>query len=405
MISDPLQLGFRVHYFRDLANAGTVDLRTVKMDESVPLEVQNNCPACKNTLRVFCTLIAGHGKNRIRIGCCKACGYMGYIDRPSQDWIVRYYKDEWDNAQMRDIKEEAKKLKHGLSPEQYDMVHATSHLPVSREKAVCDIGCGNGAILKEFENIGFRNLIGVENSRYRAELAREKYGYPVLIGNFENPEIRRELESKLPIGIFTSFHVMEHVYDPEEVLRVSSSLQQENDYLIFAMPDVLFEPSIITLFWLPHLHSYTRVSLERLFNSFGYEVIQDNFTYKRLMMTCQKKVNPRPRYAPENDYINSAAERLRKWFFLDNMNVGKKYRVSWTSKSYHTNYKQVFSSRFLDKIVQGMEQAYDFSATRFMKMFTNRRSLVISPLEKRFTSFEESPFEIQFDGDIELLVR
>lgn len=432
----PTQLGFRVHYFRDLANAGTADLRTIKMTDEIPFDVQTQCPACRIDLIVFCTLVASDDYKRIRIGACETCGYLGYIDRPSKDWMVRYYEEDWDNARMRDVKKDAAELKHALSKEQQDLVNLAVGTGVRRTRAVCDIGCGNGGILKGMADVGFTNLIGVENSRYRAELAREKYGYNVFVGNFENQDVQKSLAAEAPMGIFLSFHVMEHVYHPREIIASCATQQQEGDHLIFAMPDTLYEPAIITLFWLPHLHSYTRATLERLFNAYGYAVVADNFLHRRLMMAAKKVnpvrelargitprariehadpavshgafsngvKNPKPRYISQFDR-NATAARLMDWFFLQQMEESKRYAVSWTSKKYQTGVAPVSVYRSFDRLLQRGEQAYDFLATRLFNSFRNYRSIVISPLEKRITDPKESYLEIQYDGDIELLVR
>lgn len=402
---DPLRLGFRLHYFRDLANAGTTDLRTVRMDGNVPFSLQERCPACEIPLSTLCTFIAKKDARRIRLGCCGECGYIGYIDRPTQEWMNKYYEEEWDNAKSRNVKEEAKQLKHGVSPEQRDALLLAKKLGVSYEALICDIGCGNGAILKEFANLGFQNLIGVENSCYRAELTREKYGFKTLIGNFENSDIKRELEKVKPVGLFFSSHVFEHIYDPRAALAICRDLQNEGGHFIAALPDAEFEPAVITLFWLPHLHAHTRRSFERLLNRYGYEVVADNFTYKRLMLAGCKVRQPVSRYSRDGDYRSKAAKRLHEWFFINRMEKDKRYRVSWTSKTYHTDLARAASLQTIDAFLQGVEHAYDFFAARLLDRFTNRRSLVISPLEKRFTSPEESPLEIQYEGDIEFLLR
>lgn len=400
----PNHLGFRVHYFRDLANAGTIDLRTIKMTDEIPYDVHTQCPACQKDLVIFCTLVAGGDRKRIRIGACETCGYLGYIDRPTKEWMVRYYEEDWDNARVRDVKKDAAALTHALSREQQDLIHLAVDERILRTRAVCDIGCGSGSILKGMADAGFTNLVGVENSRYRAELAREKYGYNILVGNFENADIQKTLFQQSPIGVFLSFHVMEHVYHPREVVASCATLQKEGDHLIFAMPDLLHEPAIVTLFWLPHLHSYTRMTLERLFNTYGYEVVADNFSHRRLMMAAKKVKNPKPRYTAQFDQ-HEAAARLIDWFFLRQMDPERRYMVSWTSKKYQTGVRCVSAHRAIDGFFQSGEWVYDFLATRLFHSFRNRRSVVVSSLEKRITDPKDSYLEIQFDGDIELLVR
>ena len=398
-------MGFRVHYFRDLANPGTTDLRTIRITDAIPFGTQPNCPGCDKELKPFCTLIASDDRKRMRMGLCVSCGYIGYIDRPTKEWIVDYYIEDWDNAKARNLAEEARKLKHGLTAEQRDAVHLADTLSINKEKWVCDIGCGNGGCLKEFQNIGFNHLVVVENSRYRAELAHLKYGFPVEVGNFESPSVAAALKKSAPIGVFFSHHTLEHVYTPREKFETTSGLQEEGDYTILTMPDVVHEPGIITLFWLPHLHGYTRVTLERLLNNHGYEVAADNFQYKRLMMASKKVADPKPRYASDPHAMEAALERIRNWFFVGSMEPGKRYCMWWRSKTYHTGLKPVYAWAAADHMQKKLEYIYDYAAARMFHSFRNQRSIVISPLEKRYTNPADCPLEIQFDGDIELLVR
>lgn len=400
-----LASGFRVHYFRDLSNAGTVDLHTIVLTSKIPMSEWSSCPACKVELMTLVTFVAGNYGRRVRLGFCRSCGYIGYRDRPAREWIINYYTEDWDNAKARDIKKEAASMCHALSREQYDAAHFAEVLSVDKNRAICDIGCGNGGILEEFRKMGYNRAVGVENSRYRAFLAKERYGCEVLVGDFENPKILAELANRSPVGLFFSFHTLEHVYNPVEVIEAVSNLQKEGDYVILAMPDAEFEPGVVTLFWLPHLHAYTRVTIEKILNNAGYEVIADNFSYKRLMMVGRKTLNPKPRYVPKADYKSEAAARLINWFYLPSFTDGSRYRVWWTNKTYHTGYNRVSSFRAADLARQKISRTAQFFASRFLRIFNNERSLVISGIKKRFTDPEQSPVEIQYDKNIEFLAR
>lgn len=405
--SDNSSSGFRVHYFRDLANPGTLDLRTITLDESVPFDTHTSCPACGMTLSVLCTFIAGNDAKRMRLGFCPTCGYQGYMDRPTAEWTMNYYVEEWDNAKLKDVKREVAEVPRGLTHQQRLTVRMADRPEVSKKRPVCDIGCGDGLVLKEFENIGFSNLIGVEHSRFRAEMAKEKFGYPMIIGNFEGKEVSRELAAHAPIGVFFTFHVMEHVYEPCEVIRTASKLQKEGDIFILAMPDGMGEPKVTTLFWLPHLHAYTHVALERILNAYGYEVIDDNLEFKKHLIVACRKVDgiPKTRYQPAADYGALYKSGVLDYFLLNRADLGKRYCFSWTSKVYHTDLRHAPQWEWIDRIIQRYEQAYWYIVSRALGRFANKRSMVISRLAKRMTSPEESSLEIQFDGPIQMLLR
>lgn len=401
----PYSSGFRIHYFRDLANPGTVDLRTISI-AGVPMERREECDACKTQLSVLCTFISHKDRIRMRLGVCKTCGYIGYMDRPSKKWVDHFYTEEWDNAKLKNVCEEAPKIKFGLTKEQRDSVHLVETLNMPKG-SVCDIGCGNGAVLEEFSRMGFKTLLGVESSRYRAELTTARFGHHVAVGNFEDKAVVDELVRHGPIDVMYSFHVMEHVYDPHKFLSVAAKLQHDGGYIIFAMPDVEHEPCITTLFWLPHLHAYSRQALEKLLNTHGYEVVADNFSYNRLMIAARKTVNPVARYHLEHDPMARTMARIEKWFSLNSLKPGVRYCAGYRNKTYTTSLRSVSSSKSFDMFVQRLEQLYDYVASRIFGKFRNIRSMVISRLDghERITSPTESPLEIQYDGPIEMLVR
>lgn len=229
-------LGFCIHYFRDLANPGTKDLRIARMDESVPLEQGAHCPACSSRLSVLYTLVSGGAKRRMRCGMCEQCGYIGYMDKPSRPWLSSFYREEWDNAKVRDIEKEISLFRESsLPPVQRVIVERVCVLPIDRTKTVCDIGCGKGLALHAFSQKGFSRVVGVESSRYRSEYAKRKHRARVYQGNFE--DAAQELEREAPIGIFFCFHVLEHVFDPFEFLARASKLQEPGDFFVLSVPN------------------------------------------------------------------------------------------------------------------------------------------------------------------------
>lgn len=396
--------GLRVHYFRDLANPGTYDLRTLALDESVPMSQVRECPACGAVPEVLCTLIAGGDAKCMRIGCCGACGWWGYLDRPTKEWMVSFYTKEWDNAAHRDSKEETRGITGTISAHQRAAVHLAESLP--RDIVVCDIGCGKGGVLKEFERMGFTRLVGVENSAYRAALVREKWGYPVVAGAFESEAVGREIKARAPINLFFSYHVLEHVYEPHEIMAAIASLQREGDHLILSMPHIEREPKIVSLFWLPHLHGWTLVALEKLLNRYGYEIVDDIAAdTMSLTILARKTTAPRARYAPEADYLWLYRRLVVQYFALGTHLPGRRFAFWWTSKAYRTGEQCVFQIRALDTFMRALERTFYWVSARMAGIFSNRRSVVVSELPPRPAGASPSPLEIRFDGHVELLVR
>lgn len=401
--------GFKIHYFRDIRG-----YRILDVDKSIPLDLQEKCPACGVALKVFC-ILRGRSENiSIRIGCCEDCGYVGYIDRPTEEWMTNFYKKEWDKEGRLRLDDEFKRKKHRLAGSQIKIAKLVRRLSLDFKRPLCDIGCGRGDMLRELEFIGFKNLIGVENSGHRGEVVRRRYGYKVFTGSFESENIFENLRHHAPIALFTLNHVLEHVYHPAKILKKMSVLQNYDDYLILAMPNARKEPRAIIVFWLPHLHSFTEIALEKLLNASGYEIVDDTLSSnEELVIVCRKIQNPRMRYKPEVTYFSKTLSGFTSYFRLAELEEEKRYIFSWMKAKTPEGYKQVtlLTPTFRFYILDKFRQWFELWKERFlrklfrMKLPEKKRSFVMSSLRRRFVTPEESFLEIQFAEDIQLIIK
>lgn len=71
--------------------------KTAVLNSSVPMSIQGSCPACETALDILCTLVGLEDNQKIRVGFCNHCGYVGYIDRPTAKWLTNFYKSQSDD--------------------------------------------------------------------------------------------------------------------------------------------------------------------------------------------------------------------------------------------------------------------------------------------------------------------
>lgn len=393
--------GFRIHYFRDLE-----ELRPVAMDASVPRAVQESCPCCGGALATLATLVAGDVLDRIRLGYCALCGYRGYCDRPAAVWFDRFYSEEWDNARQRNAAAEAGRLQPHLSEVQRSSVRLAGRVARDRSRPVCEIGCGFGSALKEFETLGFRNVIGVEPSRFRGAVTRAAYGHRVLTGAFEDARTVAALRRDAPIGVFYSYHALEHAYDPPALIAAAARVQGTGDWLVVAVPDAEREPPVMTLFWLPHLHAFTAASLRHLLSRNGYEIIERETAYPgHLIVAARRVAHPAATSMASAPPIQDAARAIRDHFRLGELRSGRRYRFSWKKKTYRTALSRAPALRLVDRVLRQSERLRNIAAAHLLGRFYASRSLVMSALADRSMAEDASPFEVRYDGPIELLIR
>lgn len=375
-----------------------------ELDPAVRFLVQPNCPGDDTPLRVVATLVGRGGSQKIRVGCCPGCGYIGYIDRVTKDWLIHYNSEIWDNPDQIDIHEEVRERRGECSAKDIRQCDITMRLlrmtSADRSKPVCEIGTGYGATLKCLAGAGFSHAIGMETSRHRAEIARHAHGLEVLHGAFEDSRVQARLGSLAPLGLIYSHHVLEHTYDPREILTLAAGLQDDGDSLISILPNFFGEPTMATLFFLGHQHLFTPVALERLLNRTGYEISDDSLsTHRELTIAATRVAHPRRRYPDEGlDYVRRAVEKFASAMKLWHPPRTKHRGLGGALYHAINRDRYFYRHRTLGRLHRWFERSI-----RRRRGVIGTYAAIIGPGQARLTEPETSPLEIQFDGNIRLL--
>ncbi len=323
-----VRYGFQIDDYLELHGWQVIDLAAVPM-AAVPA-----CPADGAPLKTLCTLTSRTEGTAVRIGCCPECGHITYVDRPTQEWIYRYYLDTWDSATERGTAEGRaavlEKLSRAGQSNEPSTVRLARELTIDRSLPVCEIGCGFGGSLRQLAASGFVRLVGIEASRHRADVARSG-GFDVLTTPFEAPETRDALQARGPFGLILTFHALEHTYYPDAVFAAASSLQEPGGHLIVSVPNQEGEPSMGVLLFLPHLHSFTAASLARIAARHGYDVADGRAnTAKNLNMVFRRTLRPAP-IAPAAGAYGRALEKIVTGLELDRPHIGRR-RLWWARR-------------------------------------------------------------------------
>ena len=321
--------GFRIDDYFDLEGWKIVDLTSVPMAQVV------SCPADRTPLTTICELTSSERGTRVRVGCCPECGHISYVDRPTQEWIYRYYLETWDSPAERGSGEGMAAVADKAARAADGMVHATVRLaqglPIDRSQPVCEIGCGYGTSLRQLASAEFTRLVGIEASRHRAAIASAA-GFDVLTTPFEAPETREALRARGPFGLIFTFHALEHTYHPDAVFAAAAALQDPGGHLIVSVPNQEGEPSMGVLMFLPHLHSFTAASLVGLAVRSGYDVADASAnTAKTLNMVFRRTTSRAPAVAGPRDGVERAVAKFVSGLELDRARLGRR-RLWWSRR-------------------------------------------------------------------------
>lgn len=204
--------------------------------------VQNTCGVCdtRGEAEVFSVreMMFGVGES-FRYLRCASCGSLQLLD-PPQD-MARYYPDSYYS--YNDVRQSAPRvyLKRvrlmgalGMSPPGGGVVTALWGQPsealalrlvgATRTTSILDVGCGNGAFLRELAAVGFRNLTGVDP-------------YLTIDPDSSVRWIRSALDDvEGPYDVITMHHSLEHTSQPRAVVRKAAEILRSGGYLIVRIP-------------------------------------------------------------------------------------------------------------------------------------------------------------------------
>lgn len=138
-------------------------------------------------------------------------------------------------------------------------------LPYVKRKRVLDIGCycGHGA---QILDLGALELVGVDNDTVALARCRERrffapHGVHFYAADLERATLRDQVFGLGTFGVITMFEVLEHLSDPEFVVKQISDLLDPEGFFIFSVPHmvanhqhkVLFDEQKITELITRHL--------------------------------------------------------------------------------------------------------------------------------------------------------
>ena len=244
------------------------------------------CPITKSDR--WLPLLKGdrHGMD-IETMICLDSGFIATNPRPKPFELLKFYKEnyreyyftfpnpsapEYQKSTNRDVSLNRAGWLLSFCIEQL-VAKATSG-PVR----VLDIGCADGCFLAAAA-VGLRAanvpsiLFGVEPDPQYADYAAEASGATVLQGGFED-NLATLAHSSQQFDLIVLSHVLEHLCEPDEIVRKISTLLSEDGLLLIEVPNILSPCwSGFGMFHLAHINHFIPETLCALLegNGFGVE--------------------------------------------------------------------------------------------------------------------------------------
>jgi SAM-dependent methyltransferase len=215
---------------------------------------------------------------------CLGCGFCYVSPRPSQAALVcdyqDYLPDDWAGIDAwRRMMEPCERAAAALVEARVPPLARWSGEPVAApgRARLLDVGCGYGFFLARMRERGY-DARGVEPGETGARFARERLGLDVRSALLE--------EHPFPEGGFdvvTAFYVIEHVWDPLDLLRRVRAHLRPGGLLLLRYPDsrpVARLLSAVGLDRVPiydapfHLSAFDPGSIERFVRKAGFRDVE-----------------------------------------------------------------------------------------------------------------------------------
>lgn len=105
------------------------------------------------------------------------------------------------------------------------------HISAREGGRLLDVGCGSGKFLATMRDLNWQ-VQGTEIDVAAADIAKQVHDLPVFVGELRDASFENE-----SFDVITLNHVIEHVYDPIELLKECSRLLRPDGKLILATPN------------------------------------------------------------------------------------------------------------------------------------------------------------------------
>lgn len=215
---------------------------------------------------------------------CQLCDYKHAIPLPTAEDLEHIYSDEYYSIEKPLYIERylEDKVWWDLTYEQrYSLFE--SHLQMN-SRSILDVGSGPGLFLAKGKDLGW-TVKGIEPSRQAAEYSQTKLELDV-------EEVFLDVDVAQNIGKFDVVNlgeVIEHLPDPEEMLRITNSILNDNGLILIIVPNdfnpfqtLLNESCGYPPWWIApphHLNYFDKDSLSRMLDRCGFDVVHVETTF------------------------------------------------------------------------------------------------------------------------------
>jgi len=228
-------------------------------------------PDTDQHIQKYGSLYAGKTISEWKI--CGQCGFVHQNPRPSIDALNEFYKQSQYHVQLTGSSaEEHLRIARWYFSEKIDFALNHSQLKQGR---VFDIGCGQGGVLKLYEERGWKSY-GVEPDQGLANFAVNDLG----LRGVKQVILDSHFELDAKVDLVVSNHAFEHFADLDGVMQGVQNILRGGGYIFIVIPTYFKNKSSLSKRWMnsAHYSLFTHNSLNNLLSRYGFEEVVHTYS-------------------------------------------------------------------------------------------------------------------------------
>lgn len=230
---------------------------------------QNHCPLCENSSLnlLFHRKLASIEKHDFStdISQCSTCGHVFANDLLDESFWASYYH----NFQKYDFLRNSTQLDKLRHKALAGFILTSS---ISLKSKICDLGCGDGGLIKELIETGFLNSFGFDPGNNCSLTAKKKYGITTVQQLGIQECVQKNQLADFDLIVMAS--VLEHIPNPKRLIFDLISCVKPSTKFVIEVPNLeLFNETLdepYSEFSIEHLHYFTIKALKLIFHTYGY---------------------------------------------------------------------------------------------------------------------------------------